>query len=159
MTLKVFDLQCENIHVFEGWFRSHEDYDQQLKRGLLSCPLCDSTVIQKKLSAPRLNLRHGRGETAFSAPEAHPNAQTATQPDSQQMASLQAEMLQIIKNIIHQSDDVGDNFATEARKMHEGEAAERPIRGSATAEEYQELREEGIAVLPIPEILDDKKLN
>ncbi|WP_300648078.1 DUF1178 family protein [Paenalcaligenes sp.] len=145
MALKVFDLQCESGHLFEGWFASHEDYDQQVAKGWLSCPVCDSKTITKKLSAPRLNLRHA------SAAEAA--------PAKVDVATIQAKLLQQLKQVIKNTDDVGDNFAQEARKMHEGESPERAIRGSATVEEYQSLREEGIAVLPIPEFLDEDKLN
>ena len=58
MALKVFDLQCEHGHIFEGWFGSHEDYDAQQARGLVSCPVCASATITKRLSAPRLNVAH-----------------------------------------------------------------------------------------------------
>lgn len=166
MALKVFDLACENAHVFEGWFRSHEDYDQQVERGLLSCPLCNSQRIEKKLSAPRLNLKHGRSRSASATESTESSAQTAsasasapTETDATNLVALQAEVLKQIRQVIKNTDDVGDQFASEARKMHEGEVPERAIRGSATAEEYQELREEGIAVLPIPEFMDDDRLN
>lgn len=160
MALKVFDLACEHEHVFEGWFRSHDDYEQQLKSGWLLCPICNSKTIYKKLSAPRLNLRHGVNQgTAAAAQQGMTDASTEGQFDVGSLQSLQAELLQKIKQVIKNTDDVGDNFASEARKIHEGEVPERAIRGSATPEEYESLREDGIRVLAIPEFLDEEKLN
>ena len=43
--MKVFDLQCEAGHGFEGWFGSEEDYQSQCARGLLTCPLCGSAEV------------------------------------------------------------------------------------------------------------------
>ena len=162
MALKVFDLACEHEHVFEGWFRSHEDYEQQLKSGWLLCPVCNSKEIHKKLSAPRLNLRHGVNQgTAVAPPQGMTDtvASTEGQLGTGSLQSLQGELLQKIKQVIKNTDDVGDNFASEARKIHEGEVPERAIRGSATPEEYESLREDGISVLAIPEFLDEDKLN
>lgn len=167
MALKVFDLACENSHVFEGWFRSHEDYHLQLEQGLLRCPLCNSQHVEKQLSAPRLNLRHGRGESsdATSSPtELNSTVAQAAVPSPvdnkrEHRSALQAQMLKQLRDVIKNTDDVGDQFVTEARKMHEGDVPERAIRGSATVQEYQELREEGIAVVPIPEFLSEDKLN
>lgn len=155
MALKVFDLACEHGHVFEGWFRSQDDYEKQRHEGWVSCPVCSSTEISKKLSAPRLNLRHGvSGQSGSAQPEAQ--AVSENQPTLQ---ALQAEFLQQVKQVIRNTDDVGVDFAQEARKIHEGEAPERAIRGSATYEEYESLREDGINVLAIPEYLDEDKLN
>lgn len=156
MALKVFDLACEHDHVFEGWFRSQEDYEKQRQEGWVSCPVCHSTEVSKKLSAPRLNLRHGasgRGEVASTSPTA--SSAMATEHSHE----MQAKFLQQLKQAIRNTDDVGSNFAQEARKIHEGEAPERAIRGSATFEEYESLRDEGIHVLAIPEYLDEDKLN
>src|SRR5690606_21288239 len=68
MALKVFDLQCDQGHLFEGWFSSHEDYDTQQARGLLTCPMCASATITKRLSAPRLNVSHLRAAAAPTPP-------------------------------------------------------------------------------------------
>lgn len=161
MALKVFDLACEHEHVFEGWFRSHDDYEQQLKSGWLLCPVCNSNEIHKKLSAPRLNLRHGVNQSTvlsqMNTNETDAPVDHQLEPNS--LHRLQAELLRKIKQVIKNTDDVGGDFALEARKIHEGEVPERAIRGSATPEEYEALREDGISVLAIPDFLDEDKLN
>lgn len=161
MALKVFDLQCENQHVFEGWFNSSQGYEDQKQRGLLNCPICSSQQIEKKLSAPRLNLRHGRDgdSSTVSLTAVADSADSAIPAEPTNMAELQAAVFNHIKQVIKNTDDVGEDFASEARKIHEGDAPERAIRGSATQEEYQELQDEGITVIAIPDILDDTKLN
>ncbi|MBX6317861.1 DUF1178 family protein [Pigmentiphaga sp.] len=145
MTFKVFDLQCERGHVFEGWFSSHSDFDTQRERGLISCPLCDSKTIDKKPSAPMLNVSGSK--------EPGPSSRAASKP-----AAMQAAMLQHLRQLLRQTENVGERFAAEARRIHHGEAPERPIRGVATYEEQQSLVEEGIPVAAIPALLDDERL-
>ncbi|KAA0888562.1 DUF1178 family protein [Pusillimonas sp. ANT_WB101] len=176
MTLKVYDLQCDQGHVFEGWFRSDDNYEAQRARGLLVCPVCESSKVDKKLSAPRLNVSHIRREAAGTSASSHSTsvANNATSDTahsgssheagavavaaSAQMAQLQAEMFRQIRKVIRNTENVGVRFADEARRMHEGEAPERAIRGVATAEEREALVSEGIAVMPIPDFLDDERL-
>ncbi|NYT63018.1 DUF1178 family protein [Alcaligenaceae bacterium] len=160
MSLKVFDLQCDLGHVFEGWFGSDHSYESQQSRGLLSCPVCNSGRVNKKLSAPRLNLSRAKEPTAAAtATHAQTGAGAAVAaPAARQMAQLQAEVLHHIRQIVRNTENVGDKFAQEARRMRDGEAEERAIRGTATAEEREELAEEGIAVMPIPDFLDDDRL-
>lgn len=159
MALKVFDLQCENQHVFEGWFKSQDNYEQQLEQKLLSCPVCHSVVIHKKLSAPRLNLSHLKDSPSKPAPAASVSSTGGGVPSGDtDVAAIQAEVMRQVRTLLSKADNVGANFAEEARKMHNGEIEERSIRGSATAEECVELVEEGIAVLPIPDYLDDDRL-
>ncbi len=161
MSLKVFDLQCEQGHVFEGWFASLDNYESQQARGLLRCPVCDSQKVAKKLSAPRINMGRARqpsvAEAAPSTPSATAPAAVAA-PAGQQLAQLQAHMMRQIRQIVRNTENVGDQFASEARRMHDGEVQERAIRGTATAQEREALAEEGIAVLPIPDYLDDDRL-
>lgn len=158
MSLKVFDLLCEHGHVFEGWFASADNFESQQARGLLTCPVCDSHKVTKKLSAPRLNVSRIRNESAKDAAQQQPGGAAVAAPSGVQIAQLQAEMLQRLRQVIRNTEDVGSRFADEARRMHEGEAQERAIRGTATAEEQEELVEEGIAVMPIPAFLDDERL-
>lgn len=139
--MKVLDLQCGRQHVFEGWFASEEDFVAQCGRGLVECPVCADAQITKKLSAPRLNLGHGREPPAEPAPP-------ALSPD--QNAELQAAWMTLARKILANTDDVGDQFAEEARRIHYGEAAERGIRGRASPEQTEALLEEGIAVMPLP---------
>lgn len=144
--MKVLDLQCDASHVFEGWFASEEDYADQMARGLIECPLCASKTVHKRLSAPRLNL--GATEPASPAPAAAP-AQDVVAVDSAQ--ALQAAFLQMARRIVAQTENVGERFAEEARKIHYGESEERGIRGQASPEQTRELIEEGIAVMPLPD--------
>jgi hypothetical protein len=168
--MKVLDLQCGQHHVFEGWFGSEDDFQSQLARGMVSCPMCGDASVAKKLSAPRLNLSTTRGEADTSGTtqtNAHesitgaPATSTSTQatapalPSLQEVANLepaqlQAALLKMVRHVVANTEDVGDSFPEEARKMHYGEAEPRNIRGHATAEETEELIDEGIAVMPLP---------
>jgi|SRR5690606_28995815 len=153
MALKVFDLQCEQNHVFEGWFSSADNYESQQADGLLSCPVCNSRQISKKLSAPRLNVSHIRAQAQAAAP-----GSAAGAPKAEPSGTMQAEALRHIRQMIRNTENVGVRFADEARRMHEGEVEERAIRGTATPEEREELARDGISVMPIPEFLDDERL-
>lgn len=145
--MKVFNLQCSALHRFEGWFASEEDYASQVERGLLECPLCADTTVQKLPSAPRLNL--GASE-APAVPDVG-DQQSLVAGDAAE--ALQAAYLQMARRIVNQTEDVGPRFAEEARKIHYGESEERGIRGQASREETEALLEEGISVmsLPLPE--------
>ena len=138
--MKVLDLQCRSGHVFEGWFASEDEFQGQRQRGLVQCPLCADGHIEKRLSAPRLNL--GAAEEPAAAASAPPAAALP--------APLQAAWLDLARRIVAHTEDVGTRFAEEARRMHHGEAEERAIRGQATADEAVQLLEEGIAVVPLP---------
>lgn len=135
--MKVYNLCCEQGHRFEGWFSSEEDSRAQLEQKSIACPVCDSKGIERVPSAPRLNLSH-------SVPAPDPRA-------------VQAKLLALLRQAVAQSEDVGERFAEEARRIHYDEAPERAIRGTSTAEEYAELIEEGIDVLPLPAALDPKQ--
>lgn len=151
MSLKVFDLECEHGHVFEGWFSSRDSYDEQLQKGLLCCPVCDSRQVSRKLSAPRINVG-AQARADLPAPMDNPA------PPQARMQDAQGQFLQQLRSMIRQSDDVGARFAEEARRMHEGQARQRSIRGQATLQQYQELAEDGIIAMPIPDFLDDDRL-
>lgn len=153
--MKVLDLRCRQAHSFEGWFASETDFQEQMQRGLVQCPLCGDTRVDKKLSAPRLNL----GATAPCAegtleegtlPAADPYCQGAP-------VTLQGAWMALTRKIIAHTEDVGERFAEEARRMHRGEARERAIRGQACAEEAAQLRAEGIPVIPwvLPQALKE----
>ena len=144
--MKVLDLQCAQRHLFEGWFASEEDYLNQHERSLVACPVCGDADITKRLSAPRLNLsgiREGSGP-----------AQQAVSSD-QKESDLQAALMTAARHLVASTDDVGGNFALEARKIHYGETPARGIRGQTTQAEALSLLDEGIAVLPfvLPEVL------
>jgi hypothetical protein len=169
--MKVLNLQCAGMHTFEGWFGSEEDYQSQRERGLVACPMCANTEVRKLPSAPRLNL--GAAEPRQSKPVAQdespaaagteaPSAKVPANPTAEAAATSlsqvhpeAAEMVQeawmkMVKHVIANTEDVGQNFAEEARKIHYGESEERNIRGQASVEETQDLLEEGIEVLPLP---------
>lgn len=148
--MKVLDLQCAHEHSFEGWFASEDDYRSQLERKLVSCPLCGDSAIQKMLSAPRLNLRVGRGSdpTAVAAPSAKDPA-TETAPSAPN-AALQAQFMKAVREVMAHTVDVGDRFADQARGMHHGDIEQRSIRGQTTPDVAMELIEEGIDVMPLP---------
>ncbi len=135
--MKVLNLQCSNRHDFEGWFASEDDFQSQLARGLLDCPLCGDSAVTKMLSAPRLNL---------GAAEPAPSRELVSMPD----ASLQTAWMKMVRHVMANTDDVGPRFPEEARRMHYGETESRSIRGQASREETEALIDEGIAVLPLP---------
>lgn len=140
--MKVLSLQCSHAHAFEGWFASEDDFQAQLARGLVECPLCGDAQVAKLPSAPRLNL----GATAPAEPQAAPRQEVMNAPNAQ----MQAAWMQLVKQVMANTEDVGEKFAEEARRIHYGETEERGIRGQASREETQALLEEGIGVLPLP---------
>jgi hypothetical protein len=135
--MKVLNLQCAHGHGFEGWFASQDAFDTQLAAGLVECPVCGDTAITKLLAAPRLNLGNAK-------PPA--DAQAAKLPAAE---SPEGRWLRAVREVISQTEDVGDRFAEEARKMHYGEIEERGIRGQTTREQAQNLVDEGIPVFSV----------
>lgn len=145
--MKVLDLQCSSLHVFEGWFSSEDDFSDQNTRRMIECPVCGDASIAKRLSAPRLNL-------GFT------NEQSLSRQNDAPALSEQAQQtawMSIARRILANTEDVGTGFAEEARKIHYGETKERGIRGQATPAEKDALVEEGISVLtlPLPEALKE----
>ncbi|WP_119965992.1 DUF1178 family protein [Simplicispira lacusdiani] len=147
--MKVLDLRCQYDHAFEGWFAREQDYQDQLQRGLLQCPVCGSSAVRKMLSAPRINL--GARDAQEAAPAATvPDVPDAQQPPVPDIAHLQATLRQLARKALAQAEDVGQRFADEARRMHRGETPERSIKGQASAAEAEQLLDEGIPVLALP---------
>ena len=144
--MKVLNLQCAQHHSFEGWFGSEEDFQGQLARGLVECPMCGDTGVSKMPSAPRLNL--GAAEPKAPQQQQQPGGKqdVATVPN----AELQKAWLQMVRHVMANTEDVGERFADEARRIHYGETEERGIRGQASPEETKALLDEGIGVLPLP---------
>jgi hypothetical protein len=135
----VFDLECSNGHVFEGWFDSLESFEEQNKKDLVCCPYCDDSNIKKVMSPIAIKKSHAE--------------KRATQEpiDYQRLAK------EVVKYIHDNFEDVGPKFAAEAFKIHYGVSEKRNIRGSATSEEEENLKEEGIEFfkIPLPKIEDD----
>ena len=148
--MKVLDLRCSHGHGFEGWFASNEAFETQLAAGLVECPVCADTRIVKLLSAPRLNLGNAKppAEAAAASSSASPAPATKAQAPAEQ--SSQARWMRAVREVLAKTEDVGDRFADEARRMHYGEAEERGIRGQATREQTEALLEEGIPVMALP---------
>jgi len=139
MTLKVFNLRCDNGHAFEGWFNSSADFDTQQSDGLLSCPLCGTSGVLKMPAAPYLT------SAVVAAPA--PEKQEAALPTTAQMQALFSKLA---REIAANTVDVGERFAEEARRIHYKEVPERGIRGITTKDEAAALEDEGINVMPLP---------
>jgi hypothetical protein len=141
--MKVLNLRCADEHGFEGWFASEDDFTAQLASGALSCPLCGSTAVERLPSAPRIQVsRHA--------------APTAEAPGGAALPmTLQSQWLRAVRHVMETTEDVGERFVEEARRIHYGEVEERGIRGRASREDADALREEGIEVtaLPLPDAL------
>ena len=162
--MKVLDLQCGQQHSFEGWFGSEEDFQSQLARGIVECPVCADKTILKMPSAPRLNFGAHREPTVQAPlpddatppgpPEAQPGSSLTPVAKTAEMAipslEQQAAFLKALRHVIAHSEDVGERFADQARAMHYGDAEPRSIRGQATPREASELIEEGIDVMALP---------
>ena len=140
--MKVLDLRCGNDHRFEGWFDSEDDFQSQDSRGLVQCPVCADDQVMRLPSAPRLNVAHLRSEPAKTPA---PDVQTV----------MQTQWMRAIRHMMANTEDVGERFPEEARRIHYGEVEERGIRGQASREAADALREEGIEVfsLPVPPAL------
>ena len=160
--MKVLNLQCAQRHSFEGWFGSEDDFQSQLARGLVECPLCADKAVFKMPSAPRLNFGGHREPTekAQQASDpvlsesavAEPVTGLATVAGAPEVPSpeRQAAFLHAVRHVLANTEDVGDKFAHQARAMHYGEVEARSIRGRTTQREAVELIEEGIDVMSLP---------
>jgi hypothetical protein len=136
----VYDLGCENSHRFEGWFASSEDFQRQQTSRLLSCPLCGNEKIARLPHASYVNVNTTPAEK-----------RATTQDDAHQYANLAMETLaRLVETIIEKTEDVGAAFPEEARKIHYKESPERHIRGTASAQDVESLRDEGIEVIALP---------
>lgn len=165
--MKVYNLSCPFDHRFEGWFASEEDCVSQQEKGMLACPLCNSSEITRMPSAPHIAKSHGKtgaGQVNPSSTEIAtvPAAQNPPMSDevvavtsidhAQLEAQVQAAFLKGMRELMNRSEDVGSAFAEEARKIHYKESPERSIRGHTTYDEAESLREEGIEILSLPAI-------
>jgi hypothetical protein len=131
--MKVLNLGCAHEHRFEGWFASDDDFSSQHERGLVECPLCGDKAITRLPSAPRLNVSKQRDQVVVHDAE----------------SQRQSRWMQAVRQLMNNTEDVGERFPEEARRIHYGEVEQRGIRGRATAEDTEALREEGIEVLAL----------
>lgn len=181
-----FALGCENEHEFEGWFDSNHEYSRLQKQGLVTCPICNSVKVEKLLMAPAIPKKSNivapaqmisdgasndnNSELSLKIPvdikgaiaplENSITTAVAVPELPAHLSDAHSEMVEKIrdfkKHVIDNTEDVGENFVEEARKIHFGESEKRGIHGKANLEEAIELVEEGIEVMPIPELPEDK---
>jgi hypothetical protein len=155
-----YALICDADHTFESWFPDSASYDKQVKRGLVTCPFCQTTKVSKAIMAPNVARKDkdrvlvANDDEAAPAPVAAPAQNIALLDEQQQQ--LRGMIRELHEKIVANTDDVGDSFPEEARKMHEGDAPARSIRGKASFEEARELLEDGIPVLPIPDLPEER---
>jgi hypothetical protein len=137
--MKIFDLQCEAGHRFEGWFGSADEFAAQRAGGLVGCPTCGAQEIERIPSATRFNT----GAPQPAAPRRDAKGQDP-------LALAQKLYSRMLDDLLTRSEDVGTEFPAEARRIHYREAPERMIRGQASQDEHEELIDEGIAVVRMP---------
>ncbi|MFO1303172.1 MAG: DUF1178 family protein [Burkholderiales bacterium] len=137
----IFDLRCAHGHRFEGWFASGDAFTEQQEKKLVRCPVCDDDKVER---VPSARVHVGKsGSDPVKKDEPVPNAAMGLPP----------EVLASLREIVRKTEDVGDRFAEEARKIHYEETPKRSIRGRATKEDAEALREEGIEFAPLPPFL------
>lgn len=132
-----YTLKCEHDHTFDSWFQSAEAFDKLLAAGMVTCSVCGALGVEKAVMAPR--VRPARNAVS---PTDRPLSAPAS-PAEQALAEMR-------KKIEENSEDVGEKFADEARKIHDGDAPERAIIGQAKPEDAKALIEDGIPVAPLP---------
>jgi hypothetical protein len=174
-----YSLRCERNHAFESWFQNSASFDKQAKRGLVSCPVCDSVKVEKSIMAPqiprkgrtaeqraseekvqRAAARQKKAETSpatiadkVSTPVPTPSAEPLLMAQEKELLSRLKELRDHIKA---NADNVGEQFPEQARKMHYGEIEHRPIYGDASPSEAKALIEEGVEVMPMPVLPEDR---
>ncbi len=152
----IFDLKCASAgHVFEAWFGSTGDYEDQRTRGLVSCPLCGSAEVTKAVMAPSVGAKGNRARSV-AAPAASPEeGGTPASPelftgDPESVKTMLAAVAAVQRKLLEGSESVGDRFAEEARAIHVGDKEKRAIHGRASRDEAESLIEDGIPVAPLP---------
>ena len=131
-----FNIRCANEHVFEAWFNNSAAYEEQSASGKVACPICGDSTVEKAPMAPRVNM----GTSRPSATNVPP------------VVAIREMITEIHRHVSENTEDVGGNFAEEARRIHYGETEERGIRGEASDDEVQELEEEDIDVYRLPNL-------
>jgi hypothetical protein len=165
-----YTLACDQRHTFESWFQNSAAYDKQAKRGLVTCPVCNSAKVEKTIMAPRLAGAKKRGDAPAPvpvpapapAPEAAAPTQAAPAPAapvammSPQEREFRTKLKELREHLTKNADYVGQKFPEEARKMHYGEIEHRSIYGEASPDQAKELHEEGIEFHPLPVLPDER---
>jgi len=156
----VYQLRCSNGHEFEAWFRDGATYDDQAKAGDVNCPHCGDAHVCKAVMAPNIAPSRSRAAgppdeaetiTPPLPPAALDTSDTRAEKRAREVAEEILEAVGSIRTEIEENcEDVGDNFAEEAKRIHYGESEERGIYGSATDDEAEELTEEGVEFYRLP---------
>lgn len=149
-----YALICDSAHEFESWFASSAGFEEQVKRGFVTCPVCDSAKVQRAIMAPRV----ARTDLGPKAPE--PVAESAAPASVPAPVALMSEkehafremVTALHRHVSENAEHVGKRFADEALKIHHGEAEERAIYGEATPDDARMLHEEGVEFLPLPRL-------
>jgi hypothetical protein len=139
----IYNLLCKKKHSFEGWFPSFEDFQKQADKKLISCPTCGTTKVEKVPHACAVHVKKEQPAPPAKKPE-------ATLPAPPTAAEFKEMLLKVHHYVKENFEDVGSRFAEEAKQIHKGEAAERPIHGTATVQEAKELAEEGVPFIALP---------
>ena len=156
-----YALACAKGHAFESWFPNSAAYEKQVKRGLVTCPACGDSKVEKAIMAPKLSgtRKRGKASTPVAASDA-PVANTATTAPVAMMSPQEHELRQKLKelreHLTQNADYVGPKFPEEARKMHYGETDPRSIYGEASPKDAKELHDEGIELHPLPMLPDEQ---
>ena len=156
-----YSLACDKGHAFESWFQSSAAYDKQVKRGLVTCPACNSAKVEKAIMSPQLSGTKKRGnastpEVSSSPATPPPEAPTPVAMVSPQERELRKKLKELREHLVKNADYVGKKFPEEARKMHYGEIEHRSIYGEASPDQAKELNEEGIEFHPLPVLPDER---
>jgi hypothetical protein len=156
-----YTLICDKKHEFESWFADSAAFDKQAKRKLVACPVCDSVKVEKAIMAPRVAAKKGRVPIEMPAPAADAPATAAPASAPVTMISpieqeFRAKLKELREQLVKNSDNVGEKFPEEARKMHYGETEHRSIYGVASPDEAKDLLEEGIECHPLPVLPDER---
>ena len=155
-----YALVCAKGHGFESWFQNSAAYDKQAKRGLVECPVCGNTKVEKAIMAPRIAGTRKRGKVSVPVPMGDVPAVDAVKAPvamvSPQEQEFRAKLKELKEHLTKNSDYVGQKFPEEARKMHYGDIEHRSIYGEATLQDAKEMHDEGIEVHPLPVLPDDR---
>ena len=161
-----YNLRCKQGHAFESWFQSSSAYETQEKRKLVSCPVCGSTDVERAIMAPQIVSKKGRkdvpSETLPVPASTQAPAAEVIPPSSPtpllmtQERELRTKLKELRDHIVKNADNVGERFPDEARKMHYGDIEHRPIYGEASPDDAKALIDEGVEVMPIPTLPDDR---
>ncbi|MCF0253225.1 MAG: DUF1178 family protein [Duodenibacillus sp.] len=128
--MKVFNICCRNGHLFEGWFDDQDDFERQRGRGLVACPVCDDTEVERRPAACHI---------------------AGCADSEERLREARERFMRAVRRAAEGAADVGEDFVDEVRAMHRGRKPHRLVRGRCSLGQAEELAEEGIAVLPVPE--------